>query len=74
MTDCEGSATGLKKNKKVNILFDQAWIGSYIKHPPAEKELLDLQGARAFYACNISFLAAENEHMKQYISMLRGGS
>ena len=44
------------------------------KTSPAEKELLDLQGARAFYACNIPFLAAENEHMKQYISMLRGGS
>ena len=73
MTDCEGSATRLKKQKSEHSHRPSMDRFLY-KTSPAEKELLDLQGARAFYACNIPFLAAENEHMKQYISMLRGGS
>ena len=40
----------------------------------AEKQLLDLQLARVFYACNIPFSVAENEHMKTLMNMLRGGT
>lgn len=44
------------------------------KTTEAEKKLLDRQFARMFYACNIPFSVAENEHMLKLIHMLRGGS
>lgn len=41
------------------------------KTTSSEKQLLDLQCARFFFACNIPFNAAENEHLKKFITMLR---
>ena len=38
------------------------------------KEKLDVQFARAIYACNIPFSAAENPEMKKLMTMARGGS
>ena len=40
----------------------------------AEKQLIDLQIARVFYACNIPFSVVENVHMKKLMHMLRGGT
>ena len=44
------------------------------KTTEAEKKLLDLQFARTFYANNIPFNVADNDHMKKLITILRGGS
>lgn len=44
------------------------------KTTEAEKKLFDLQFARIFYACNIPFSVAENEHMVKFIHMMRSGS
>lgn len=54
------------------------WYGKLIrflnKNTESEKKLLDLQFSKMFYACNIPFSEAENEHITKVIYMLRGGS
>lgn len=57
-------------SRTVNLTMDRF----VHKTSELEKKSFDMQFARAFYASNISFSVAENEHMKKLIFMLRGES
>jgi len=62
-----------KKVKKISTILPS--MDRFLqKTSEAEKRLLDMQFARTFFACNIPFNVADNKHMKDLITMLRGGS
>lgn len=72
ISDTESENSVKIKKAKTSILPS---IDRFVqKTTAAEKDLLDLQFARTFYACNIPFNVADNDQMKKLISMLRHGS